>query len=280
MVTVQEFADVQARRFIDRSSAHSTLIARKALHRKTATGARAPDGWELRLLAEVPRGALAIDVGAHIGVMSLLLSKRYTQVVALEPNSFCVNRLQRTMPDNVFIIGAAAGDQGGAAELRVPRHSGRAVAALGSLVARADNAADAQTQRVVKLRLDDVVSDPVDFLKIDVEGFEPEVLAGAQRILSGRPVVLIEAEHRHRANAPSLIAEALATHDLTGLFVLNGTVKDFKEFDPAVHQAAARTIDGRTEPGYVNNFLFVPSERRDFWADVLGRAAAPAMAKV
>jgi FkbM family methyltransferase len=280
MAKVREFVGVQARRFVDSSSAHSTLIARKALHRKTATDARTQSEWELRLLAEVPRGALAIDVGAHIGVMSLLLSKRYTQVVALEPNSFCVNRLQRTMPDNVFIIGAAAGDHGGAAELRVPRHSGRAVAALGSLVARTDNAADVQTQRVVKLRLDDVVSDPVDFLKIDVEGFEPEVLAGAQRILSGQPVVLIEAEHRHRENAPSLVAEALATHDLTGLFVVNGVVKDFKEFDPAVHQTSVPTLDGRTEPGYVMNFLFVPSERRDFWADLLGKAAAPAMAEM
>jgi FkbM family methyltransferase len=278
MVSVREFVGAQARRLVDRTSAHSTLIARKVLDSKVATDARTQSEWELRLLAEVPRSALAIDVGAHIGVMSLLLSKRYTQVVALEPNPSCVARLQRTMPDNVFIVAAAAGDRGGAAELRVPRRSGRSVAALGSLVARTDNAADVQTHRVVKLRLDDVVSDPVDFLKIDVEGFEPEVLAGAQRILSGRPVVLIEAEHRHRANAPGLVAEALAVHDLTGLFVVNGTVKGFKEFDPDVHQAAVPTIDGRTEPGYVNNFLFVPFERRDFWADVLGRAAAPATA--
>jgi FkbM family methyltransferase len=280
MVTVRELVGVQARRFVDSGSAHSTLIARKALDNKIAAEARSQTEWELRLLAEVPRGALAIDVGAHVGVLSLFMSKRYTQVVALEPNPLCVNRLRRTMPDNVFVIAAAAGDRGGAAKLRVPRHSGRAVAALGSLVARTDNDADVQTHRVVKLRLDDVVSDPVDFLKIDVEGFEPEVLAGAQRILSGRPVVMIEAEHRHRANAPSLVAEALATHDLTGLFVVNGVVKDFKEFDPALHQASVPTLDGRTEPGYVMNFLFVPSERRDFWADLLGRAAAPAMASI
>jgi FkbM family methyltransferase len=191
---VRDFVGAQARRFVDLGSVHSTLIARKVLQSKIATDALTQSEWELRLLADVPRGALAIDVGAHIGVMSLLMSKRYTQVVALEPNPSCVNRLQRTMPGNVLVVAAAAGDQGGAAELRVPRHSGRAVAALGSLVARTDNDADAQTRRVVKLRLDDFVSDPVDFLKIDVEGFEPEVLAGAQRILSGRPVVLIEAE--------------------------------------------------------------------------------------
>jgi len=41
-------------------------------------------------------------------------------------------------------------------------------------------------------------SGPVSFLKVDVEGFEPAVLAGAQRTIElWRPSLLLEIEDRH-----------------------------------------------------------------------------------
>ena len=40
--------------------------------------------------------------------------------------------------------------------------------------------------------LDDAVGEPVDFLKIDVEGMQEDVLLGATRLLENRPVVWVE----------------------------------------------------------------------------------------
>jgi FkbM family methyltransferase len=51
-----------------------------------------------------------------------------------------------------------------------------------------------ETSIVPGMRLDDLVSEPVAVIKIDVEGMEPVVLAGARRLLRrSRPVVFAEA---------------------------------------------------------------------------------------
>jgi FkbM family methyltransferase len=42
--------------------------------------------------------------------------------------------------------------------------------------------------------LDDILSDDIHLLKIDVEGFEDSVLAGAQRLLASRKVKYLIAE--------------------------------------------------------------------------------------
>jgi FkbM family methyltransferase len=50
------------------------------------------------------------------------------------------------------------------------------------------------------VRLDDVVTEPVGFIKIDVEGHEIAVFEGAQRMLNEhKPILLIESERRHNA---------------------------------------------------------------------------------
>ncbi len=57
-------------------------------------------------------------------------------------------------------------------------------------------------------RLDDLVSGKVDWLKIDVEGAEYRVLAGAQRILESKPVIWLE-EH----NGPQFQKDARSCID-------------------------------------------------------------------
>lgn len=263
MVGMSNLATAWVRMAIDEVSQHSTLVARVALDRKIRSFL--PQSWEMRLIENLPPGRLAVDVGAHIGMMSRLLANRFDLVVAVEPNPSCLSRLRRTMPSNVIVVGTAAGETAGWAELRVPVQNGRAVAALGTLVGSGRQSAVTQSRRVAVLRVSDMVSEPVDFLKIDVEGFEPEVLAGAEHILANRPIVLLEAEERHRAGVCATAGQRLATHDLEGMFVLNGRVCGFDEFDPDRHQPKATVPGGGKPPGYVTNFLFVPSEDASTW---------------
>ena len=255
---------------VDGASQRFSPIAKAALSKKIRD--LRPTMWEMRFAAALPQGALAVDVGAHIGLMSMVLASRFDRVVAIEPNPTCVTRLRSTMPANVTVVAAAVAESAGVTELRVPRHNGRAVAALGSLAPPA-GIVDSVSFTVPSLRLDDMDLGQVDFLKIDVEGYEPEVLAGAALTLQTRPVVLIEAEERHRADVVRTLTSQLQDHGLNGLFVSSGLVHDIEEFDPALHQVETPTIDGTIAPGYAANFVFVPAEARQHWRTVLLRAA-------
>lgn len=51
----------------------------------------------------------------------------------------------------------------------------------------------ASSSTITVARLDDIIDEPVDFVKLDIEGAEPKALEGMQRILSeSRPVLITE----------------------------------------------------------------------------------------
>jgi hypothetical protein len=59
--------------------------------------------------------------------------------------------------------------------------------------------------------LDEKITEPVEFIKIDVEGHELAVLQDGMDILRrDHPVILIEAEERHRRNAVQSIRNQLS----------------------------------------------------------------------
>lgn len=264
-----------ARKGLDGAAQRSGPVARSALQKKIDL--ERETSWELRFCATLGPGSLAVDIGAHIGMVSWLLAPRFSTVLAVEPNPVCLGRLHASMPDNVVVVGAASSDTAGVAELAIPVHNGRAVAALGSLRAGATSgengefatASRIRQKRVATLRLDDLVSEPVDVLKIDVEGFEAEALAGASRVLSDQPVVIIEAEERHRPGSPVDVRDRLAAHGLSGLFVVSGEVLETERFDPLVHQANQPDTSGVVPDDYAANFVYVPTADRDQWAERL-----------
>jgi FkbM family methyltransferase len=80
----------------------------------------------------------------------------------------------------------------------------------------------AHTARVSVRPLDDVLAehrvDRVRFIKIDVEGFEAEVLLGAQRMLaSSRPIICYEhGIHSHSRAVPELLPRGYTLFQLSG----------------------------------------------------------------
>ena len=67
------------------------------------------------------------------------------------------------------------------------------------------NGASVDEIEVPRITLDSLGQDAVGFIKIDVEGHEVDVLAGAREILRrDRPAILVEAEERHRQGAPPI----------------------------------------------------------------------------
>jgi FkbM family methyltransferase len=153
-------------------------------------------GWRTaslsRQLRDLPSDLVALDIGAHIGTTTRLLASRFTggHVYAFEPSPDSYRQLARNCADvrNVTCIQMALGRQTGEEHFS----SGAVVSAYRHIVPRSGD-----TIAVPAMRLADWVAQRgltrVGFIKIDVEGFEEEVLIPAEATLRAfLPVILFE----------------------------------------------------------------------------------------
>ena len=147
-------------------------------------------------------GMVFVDVGANDGYYTLFAARRVGasgRVVAVEPSSRERVNLQRNLDRNGFgevrVVAAALGAAAGEADLRLAQgvHSGHNT--LGKFAH--DDVVAASLERVRVTTLDTITAelglDRVDFVKIDVEGAEAGVVAGAREVLTTmRPLMLLE----------------------------------------------------------------------------------------
>jgi FkbM family methyltransferase len=140
-------------------------------------------------------GMTVLDVGANVGYFSALASTLVGpggRVIALEPNSENCRLILLTAlanaADNIEVLPIAASGQRGW------NYFSAHVGSNGGFIASArDDLLDGRGTVVASFPLDDLVEGPVHFVKLDVEGAEGLVLAGAQRILEEhRPIVVSE----------------------------------------------------------------------------------------
>ncbi len=190
----------------------------------------------------------AVDVGGNHGLYAGRLARICPRVHCFEPQPALAMELQEKLPRNVTIHSMALSDREGSAELRIPpEDDGRASLHPGSPV-------QGETLRVPLRRLDDVVSEPVGFVKIDVEGHEMEVLRGAEHILRrDRPTLLIESEAAHQPGQPFELFRHLLQRGYQGWFLWRGENVPIAAFSLEKHQRPDRA------GGYANNFVFQPA---------------------
>lgn len=141
----------------------------------------------------VKPGDLAFDIGAHIGDRIGAFRSLGARVIALEPQPLCFRALDAIYGDdsNVALVSAACGARMGNVSLRVNSANPTVTTASDDFVAAADGARGWEGQNwdaTVEARmttLDALISarGVPAFAKIDVEGFEADVLAGLSRPL-------------------------------------------------------------------------------------------------
>jgi len=129
------------------------------------------------------RKRIAVDCGAHVGGWSKELANHFDKVISYEASSDnyeCL--LKNTEGLNVDARNLGVGEKAGMGSLHPPVNPGNSGAAW---------VVDGDDFEVITL--DSQNLENVDFIKIDVEGFEPQVLRGAEETIKrDRPVVLIE----------------------------------------------------------------------------------------
>ncbi len=146
-------------------------------------------------------GMVVLDVGANVGLFTLIAAKAGAQVHAFEPNPPTRQRLERNLSLNAFGSGvrvhsAALSDHSGTAMLfdDIGRGEGRYNDGVASLSQA--NAAGKGTS-IDLSTLDEVAAqtgiDRVDWIKMDIQGAELPALRGARRVLErNRPRLLLE----------------------------------------------------------------------------------------
>lgn len=170
------------------------------------------------MLRVVRPGQLWLDVGANVGIFSVLLGRRLGPdgaVHSFEPNPAVTRHLKRSLQrnrlENVCLHECALGERIGEAQFFLPRNlddaeggSGR-----GSLLQQGD-IHDSMAITVRVSTLDAELADerrPIFGMKIDVEGFEAAVLSGSPRLFQDRPPRIIFSEITHRRDALQRPAE-------------------------------------------------------------------------
>lgn len=215
---------------------------------------------QIKLLpALVDPSLLAIDVGASVGSYTHALLNLGCRVMTFEANPNLVRTLQKMYGHKAEIVWSAVSSSSGHIILRIPQRAGIAT------VERSNNLnfLPVDEVEVPCVALDERVSERVGFIKIDVEGHELAVLQGAMMILKrDHPVLLIEAEERHRPQAVQSIVEQLTPLGYCG-FMLDGMrLVGISHFDLRHDQAVAPEIIHELNGGYytgryINNFLFI-----------------------
>ena len=132
-------------------------------------------------------GDRVLEIGSHHGFTAMLLSKLVGNagfVLAVEPSPFnaIMTSAQVTLnrARNCHVIQAAASDRKGRTKISTQSNS---------RVTDSDHGIEVPTVRVDDL---DAEFGPFDVLKVDVEGFEQQVLKGASALLSRLPRIMLE----------------------------------------------------------------------------------------
>lgn len=147
------------------------------------------------VLDHLNAGDAMVDVGANVGVYTLQAARQVGsegRVYAFEPQADTFSMLKRSVGDNGFsdrvvIDNCALGDEDGAASIW--RHHANNPGA--SIIVQGDF--DAGSATSLK-RLDSIAFDrKIALLKMDIEGYEPLLVAGGMRFFAEhRPIIVSE----------------------------------------------------------------------------------------
>ncbi len=151
-----------------------------------------------KLLSLVKPGDLVLDIGTNVGTTILQLAKRVGKngmTFGFEPDPInfevCQRNLDLNDRSNIFVEQIGLGSQTSKVTLVVDTESNRG----GNRVGMAKNGQESNEISIQRLE-DWVISQAIsgiDLIKIDVEGYEMEVLKGAESVLTRfRPILFIE----------------------------------------------------------------------------------------
>jgi FkbM family methyltransferase len=188
-------------------------------------------GWR-RFYDEILRpGDVVFDIGAHVGTRARAMRRAGAKVVALEPQSLFASYLRLTLPRDIVLLQAAVGASETVAEMAVSSRHPTVSSMQSSFVAGAATAPGFghvrwdRVQKVQMVTLDALIArhGMPSYIKIDVEGFELDVLSGLSR-----PVPLMSVEYL--PGFPGLTLAVLDRIEELGCYHFNPVIGEKAQF--------------------------------------------------
>jgi FkbM family methyltransferase len=156
--------------------------------------------WEvwttMAVLSLLRRGDRVVEVGANLGYYTVLMADRVGPggaILSLEANPRLAAMIEDSVAlngfqDRVSVLNRAALDKPG--PISFVTSTSNSGAGHVRILAEAPFA-DAETITIDAVRLDDVCPDRIDFIRLDAEGCEPQILRGAQDVLARNPDIVV-----------------------------------------------------------------------------------------
>jgi FkbM family methyltransferase len=204
---------------------------------------------EAALACQLSRDGAFVDVGANIGAIALPVSRHARTVIALEAHRGLAAVLRANVKangvGNVQVVNVAVGAAPGVARFAMPP--------LTEARNFGDNAFDADgpwSQEVEVRTLDSLAPPDTRLVKIDVQGFELDVLQGAGQLLASlRPALIVEVgadSPRARSVIRHLMAKGYACYWLFSPFVTRTAERNapIERFAKGDHNVAAFPAEG------------------------------------
>lgn len=171
----------------------------------------------LRFLFAGNGGATMLDIGANIGNHALWLAGRFRQVLCFEPNPAALDylRVNAGCHDNITLYPLGLSDGPGTTWLELPGENnlGQARIRDGKLPGAQEINLETGDDFLRRGKVHDV-----DFIKIDVEGHEWEVLTGLAETIRDRTPIIVFEYHGDTAEKSDFgIEKLLPGHVLFGL---------------------------------------------------------------
>ncbi len=176
------------------------------------------DSTKMQQVIELlPRRRLALDVGANIGTTATVLANHFETVQAFEPAPDLYEALKRNLikyPDaqaKLMVVGEEIGET----YLTLYTKFGQlSHVESGHLATKKYH----KVGPIKQVTIDSLKLNNVDFIKIDVEGFEGPVVYGAREtLLRCKPAVLVEQAGNEEKNFGRPVNEASAFLESLGM---------------------------------------------------------------
>jgi len=128
---------------------------------------------------------VALDIGANVGLWALDMSQEFRKVIAYEPVADFRECLKQNVPnDNIMIESCALGNENTFIDMIITEEN------------TGHSHVNPETKgqgKIPMYRLDDLALNQVDYIKIDCEGYEYNILQGAElTIKEFKPIIVIE----------------------------------------------------------------------------------------
>lgn len=191
--------------------------------------------WELRQFSPLVRaGDHVLEIGCHHGFLTMQLAHLvgpHGSIVALDANPENVIIAQANVAlnglRNVTVLFRAGGEQSGEADFEFQTNAHQ--------VKGSNSRSSYRTEVTTADQLAATYQRTFNVIKIDVEGFECEVLRGASNLLRSRPNLLLEVhpEEMHAWHANGSVPELvnlISAQDYSGTIICRPNFADVRPF--------------------------------------------------